>query len=68
MQKARGPANKQAVLATALHHPPDKPDYRGVSLVLSFAPFRSEISNPSFTDSLKFCLHPMYRPVVCTDA
>ena len=38
----------------------DKPDYRGR--------IGSDIWNRSLTASLNFCLHPMYRSVVWTEA
>lgn len=38
----------------------DKPDYHGL--------IASDILNRSLTASLNFCLHPMYRSVVWTDA
>jgi hypothetical protein len=40
--------------------PRDKPDYRDR--------LGSEILNRSLTASLNFCLHPMYRSVVWTEA
>jgi hypothetical protein len=55
-----------AVAAQFEHYPSwrarhsDRPDYRGR--------LGSEIWNRSLTASLKFCLQPIYRSVVCTEA
>jgi hypothetical protein len=47
-------------VACATHPARDKPDYR--------VRFASDIWNRSLTASLNFCLHPMYRSVVWTEA